>query len=101
MKRQENQLNTYKQKADNLESKNKELKKNLKAIIYKALVRTRADEGMINDVCELIEESYFSKMSDVLNGIMAGSSGEYGISHKVTPQVFGYWIHKYIKQQQE
>jgi len=97
MKKQESQLNTYERHLTTLEDKNNELKKSLKAVINLAIVRTRGDESILNDVYELIEVSRFSKMSDVLNGIMAGSSGAYGINHKVTPQVFGYWIRKYIK----
>ena len=37
----------------------------------------------------------------VIKAIKKGSMGAYGISHKLTPQVIGYWIYQYKKESQQ
>lgn len=52
-------------------------------------------KGLYQDI-----QDYFRRESNdkIFQAIEHGSMGRYGVHHKITIQVVGYWIHSYLKE---
>lgn len=54
-------------------------------------------KGCVDDIFRNFPKAH---ASDVLLAIEKGSMGKYGVHHKLSIQVIGYWINSYLKEEE-
>jgi len=69
-----------------------------KSLIF-AMRRCDSVELDVVSTAKDIDEEFRSKLylKEILKGIRCGAMGKYGVNYKITTQVVGSWIYKFIK----
>jgi hypothetical protein len=70
-----------------------------KSLVY-AMGRCDSNELNLEDSSTDISIEFINKLNikEILIAIRTGAMGKYGVNYKLTTQVIGSWIYKYIKE---
>lgn len=74
----------------------------LQQTLILAMANTCIDIDNLSFTEDALRSHFKGELKSVLiKAIKKGSMGAYGISHKLTPQVIGYWIYQFKKENQQ
>jgi transcriptional regulator NrdR family protein len=70
-----------------------------KSLVY-AMDRCDSHELKLESCSNDIEVEFINKLNvnEIKKAIRTGAMGKYGVNYKITTQVVGSWIYKYIKE---